>query len=641
MRRAGSKERAGRTVFALAVAFAAAGGVFCAGGCRSAGKPDAGEYGSLLQTVMYGQPQQVSVSSNGLRSADLTWDEPVEKIYRYRIERAPALEGPFALVAEISSRYLAYTDGTTPDTRLNDSTAYYYRVIAVLEKNGPFSPPSSVVRTFTAPPPVPPLNVRVAASGSRAVTVTWDASASEGVTAYRVERAPADAPAAFEKVATANAISVVDGGTPASTLKDSTEYLYRVVSVNRVDSESVPSEAVRVTTLPPPKPVQGLAAVSREVRCVPLTWAPSPETDVVHYDIYQAREAEGPFQKIGSVRGRTSTQFTDGGANPGTLEDEGTYFYRVRAVNAVTAESADSASVRAVTREVPPEVRQVAVVSARPREVPVSWAASPDTAVNGYEVWRATGDEDDWVQVVRLNSRESTSFVDRGGEKDGTRLGRLKDGTDYQYRVIAFNTANVRSSASVPVKAKTKVVPVAPSGLTATTNLAHTVRLTWQPNPEKDVNGYLVGVSKKPDDGFRKLTAVQGIEGVALTAEETELDPGVTHYYRIKALDKEGLEGDWCQTVSGRSKPLPDAPTGLQSTPDGGAFRIVWQPPPQNDIIQYNVWEKKLFGWRLIATTPNPDYRIEPAVDEKTPTIAVTAVDKDKLESHRSEPLKP
>lgn len=641
MRRVGLKEKARSTAFAFVAAFAFACGVFCVGGCRSAGEPYAEEYGGLLQTVLYGQPQEVSVSSNGLRSAELTWAAPVEKTYRYRIERAPAIEGPFALVAEVSSRHLAYTDGATPATRLNDSTAYYYRVTAVLEKNGPFSQPSPVVMTVTAPPPVPPLNVRAAASGSRAVTVAWDASASQDVTTYRVERAPSDAPAAFEKVAAANAISIVDGGTPASTLKDSTDYLYRVVSVNRVDAESVPSEAVRVTTLPPPKPVQGLAAVSREVRCVPLTWAPSPEADVVHYDIYQAREAEGPFQKIGSARGRTTTQFTDGGANPGTLEDEGSYFYRVRAVNAVTAESADSATVRAVTREVPPEVRQVALVSARPREVPVSWAASPDTSVVGYEVWRATGDEDDWVQVARLNSRDSTSFMDRGGEKDGTRLGQLKDGTEYQYRVIAFNTANVRSSASAPVKARTKVIPVAPTGLTATTNLAHTVRLTWQPNPEKDVNGYLIGVSKKPDDGFRKLTVVRGSEGVALTADETELDPGVTHYYRIKALDKEGLEGEWSQTVSGRSKPLPDAPTGLQSLPDGAAVRITWQPPPQTDITQYNVWEKKLFGWRLVAATPRPEYRLEPAADEKTPTLAVTAVDQDKLESQRSEPLKP
>jgi len=256
-------------------------------------------------------------------------------------------------------------------------------------------------------------------------------------------------------------------------------------------------------------------------------------------------------------------------------------------------------------------------------------------------VWRATGDEDDWVQVARLNSRDSTSFMDRGGEKDGTRLGQLKDGTEYQYRVIAFNTANVRSSASAPVKARTKLIPVAPAGLTATTHLAHTVRLTWQPNPEKDVNGYLIGVSKKPDDGFRKLTVVRGTDGVALTADETELDPGVTHYYRIKALDKEGLEGEWSQTVSGSSKPLPDAPTGLQSLPDGATFRITWQPPPQTDITQYNVWEKKLFGWRLVATTPRPEYRLEPAGDEKTPTLAVTAVDQDKLESQRSEPLKP
>jgi len=158
----------------------------------------------------------------------------------------------------------------------------------------------------------------------------------------------------------------------------------------------------------------------------------------------------------------------DGGKNPGTLEDEGTYYYRVRAVNAVTAESQDSETVSALTRAVPPEVKHIVAVSDRPREVPLSWDLPKDESVIGYEIWRATGDEDDWVQVVRLNSREVLSYLDRGGRKNRTELGLLKDGTVYQYKLIAFNTGNVRSSASAPVQAKTKVIPVPPTELQAT-----------------------------------------------------------------------------------------------------------------------------------------------------------------------------
>jgi len=596
-------------------------------------------HGAQTPFVTFGKPEALSVTAGGLRSADLSWSAPQSRVYCYRIERSCVAEGPFAFVADVSSSKLAYTDGAEEATRLLDSTAYYYRVSTVLDKSGTRSEPTPPVKTVTAPPPVPPLGVEAAATGSRAVTLRWQASAAEGVTSYRVERSLLQ-PVAFEPVATVKETSYVDGGTPASTLKDSSKYLYRIVAINRVGSEGAPSVTAEVLTLPPPKPVQKGAAVSKEVRCVPLTWEPSPEADVVYYDIYQARAAEGPFAKIGKVDGRMTVQFTDGGGNPGNLEDDGTYFYRIRAVNNVTSESADSETFCATTREVPPEVGQVVAIPARPREVPVSWALSTDAAVVGYEVWRSVADADDWSQVVRLNSRDVTSYLDRGGEKDGTKMGLLKDGTEYQYKVIAYNTANVRSSASAVVRVRTKVIPVQPAGVSATTNLAGLVRLTWQHNPEKDVNGYWVETSKKAAEGFRKLVVTRVAEGAPLVAEENELEPNVTKHYRIKALDKEGLESEWSEEVVGRSKPLPDAPTGLQAQPAGATVRITWQPSAQRDVTQYKVWSKKFLGWDLVATTEQPEYRVGLTELAKAMTVAVTAVDQDKLESEKSATVK-
>jgi fibronectin type 3 domain-containing protein len=595
-----------------------------------------------MQTVAHGRPRGVEAAANGSRSVRLKWSLPYDKIYRYWIERATAEEGPYMRVAIVSPEKLGYVDGDSPETRLADSTTYYYRIIALLDTNGPKSEPSDPVAVLTAPPPAAPAALRAAASSSRAVTLSWEASASEGVVAYRVERATAAAPA-FEPVATVKTPACVDGGTPASTLKDSTRYLYRVVALNAVESESAPSDLVEVVTLPPPATVKGLAAVSREVRCVPLTWQASGEADIVRYDIYVSRDPGGPFTKAGSVEGQAANAFTAGGGNPGTLEDEGIYYFTVRAVNTVTAESADCEAVRAVTREVPPEVRQVAAVSARPREVPLSWAASPDTAVMGYEVWRATGEDEDWAQIVRLAGRETTSYLDRGGEKLDTNLGLLKDGTAYQYKVVAYNTANVRSSASVPVQAKTKVIPATPQGLTVSTNTAHTVRLAWQPNPEKDIVGYRIESSKKAENGFRPLTYVAVSNGAALVAEETPLDPGEIRFYRVRAVDAERLESEWCPPLQGRSKPLPDAPTALVAQADGAtAFALTWQAPAQTDIVEYRVWSKKLlFGWERVAATQQPEYRLELPPDAKPPTLAVTAVDRDQLESEKSEPVKP
>lgn len=627
-----------RGILALLVA----GCLGCLTACRTPETGLSGSEGSdVSQMIPFGPPQGVSVTTNGLRQVVLTWSESGSQAYRYRIERALLPEGPFEQIAEVSPRDEKYIDGATSALWLKDQTAYYYRLVAVLEKNGPVSNPSSVLQAMTAPPPEVPQEVLAKATGSREVMVTWQASPSEGVVGYRVERALATEPAVYEPLTDrVVATTFVDGGTPTSTLKDSSDYLYRVIAVNCVSAESACSQPATVHTLPPPKPVKGLTAVSREVRCVPLKWEESPEEDVLRYDVFQARDPEGPFEKIDAVQGRSVTHYTVGGGNPGHLEDEGTYYFLVRAVNDVTAESADSVMVKAVTREVPPEIKEVQAVSARPREMPLSWQASPDNSVVGYEIWRATAEGDDWTQVGRTTAREASNFLDRGGEKDATQLGLLLDGTVYQYRVVAFNTAGVRSSASVAITGKTKEVPIAPLGLATTTHLPYAVRLTWQANPEPDVNGYLVEASKNPDSGFHKLTELRLAQGGVLAADELSLDPGEIRYYRIKALDREGLESVWSAVLKGQAKPLPDAPTELQGHADGSALKITWQPPSQTDVISYNVWEAKfLFGWRLLGSTPNPVFRITCEPGEKFPKLSVTAIDKDKLESQHSKTL--
>ncbi len=591
-----------------------------------------------LRRTLYGQPDGVLVTDKGLREATVSWKEPADEVYRYRIERSESPDGPFVKLAEVSPRKKQYRDRGTDEVPLKDSTSYYYQIVALLDREGPESIPSKVVKAVTAPPPSIPAGVKATAPSSRAVKVVWAPSPSEGVTLYRVERASAMS-GPFEKVGVTRSPTLTDGGTAASTLKDSTRYYYRVITLNRVDAESQPSDPVEVLTLPPPAPVQKVMATGDEVRCVPLSWVPSPEPDVVRYDVYRARSAAGSFQKIGSVAGRMVVTYLDGGANPGDLEDEASYFYRIRAVNAVTAEGGDSVTVSATTRGIPAEVGSVTAAAGRPREVPVTWVASPDKAVVGYEVWRAEEGSEEWLQVGRVIGRHVTSYLDRGEIKPKPGLGLLKDATVYLYKVIAFNQGNVRSSASSAASARTKSRPATPAGLLATTNSPLGIKLTWKANPEKDISDYVVEAADEADGSFRKLVTVVASKADGLSALEMALESGATRFYRVKALDKEGLESDWSAPVPGRAKPVPGMPVSVVAQPVGTNVRLVWQAPAQPDIRRYKVWRKKFLGWELISTTEQTNYLFEFTELSKPMTVAVSAVDQDELESEKSDSL--
>lgn len=583
-------------------------------------------------------PAGFAVAQDGLREVNLSWTAPDDgTATRYVIERADRAEGPFEVIGEAQPRKASYSDRGLPGQPLGDGKAYFYRLYATAGK-GLRSTPSETLKSVTAPSPEPPSGIKAVAAMSRGIKLAWQVSASGGVVKYRVERTEASQPDGFVALGDVVTTDFTDGGSAASTLKDSTRYLYRVTAINRVDATGRPSDAVEVTTLPPPEPPRELTAGSGEVRCVPLAWQPSPENDVVRYDVYRANAKKGPFEKIGAVPDRARAHFLDGKTDPGDLEDDGTYYYRVRAVNAVTAESADSEVVSATTREVPPRIGDVRAQVRQPREVPLAWQQSPDAKVLGYEIWRAEG-EGDFASVGRVGGIHTTQFVDRGGVKQFPDIGLLKDDTVYSYKIIAFNTAYARSSASAPVSSQTKPSPATPQQAEVTTNLPRSTMIGWAANTETDIVAYAIE-SSSDGTNFRPLTTVPAMmNGSFVFGRESDLEDGVVRYYRVRAIDKDRLVSPWSAVVAGRAKPLPDAPSGLKQEPTPAGVHITWSAPPQPDIKAYKLYTKSLLSSEAYALCEAPDFTVEWPSLKGQLKLVVTAIDADNLESARSEQI--
>ena len=583
-------------------------------------------------------PAEFELSDLGLREVAAKWTPPADRSVKIRVERAESPEGPFVPLATLPADRGAYVDLGDDGEPLKDSAAYYYRLVAV-GRDGQESAPTEALESLTAPPPEPPADVRAEAPAARAVRLEWTAPACEGVVAYRIERAEG-AEGDFAQVGEVEETSYSEGGTAASPLRDSTTYRYRVRSVNRVDSVGEPSAPAAIETRPPPAAPAGLEAQSLEVRCVPLAWEVHPEEDVVRYDVYRADGKDGPFAQIGSSEGRENAAYLDGGADPGDLEDDRAYWYRVRAVNAVGAESGDSDAAKAATRPPPPAVQELAAATGLPRRVELSWAPSADEKVVGYDVERAEAGGD-FVRIARVAGLDSAAYADRGDSQ--ARFMRssvttpLKDGTAYAYRVRAVNVAEAASEWCAPVEAVTKVVPETPHGLKASEGKAGVVGVVWDANQEEDLAFYVVEFSAVEDRAFAEAARLpaSGKRGYRQDA----LPPGLERYYRVKAIDADGLESDWSKPVRGTTKPLPGAPANLsvEWTGDGAVLR--WDAPPQDDVERYRILNKKLLGQEEVATCGKAEYRFPAAALAPKKALRVVAVDRDGLESPPSEIL--
>jgi fibronectin type 3 domain-containing protein len=372
-----------------------------------------------------------------------------------------------------------------------------------------------------------------------------------------------------------------------------------------------------------------------------LSWATSLETNVVEYHVYRAESEEDEFTRLKVIGKRSHTTFLDGGRDPGNLADQHTYYYRLVAVNAVGAESDPSDVVRATTRDIPPVVRNLSASSGDPRQVTLTWEQSPDDSVVGYEVWRALENNENFVVVGGTEDRDVTEYIDRGGTRRSTGLGLLLDGTAYRYKVLAVNTADVRSKWSDPADARTKVAPVVPKRLRSTTDEPKRVTLSWQANPEADIASYQVEYSNRSGGPFRLLDTVDAPADTAVVSFVHEkLADGTELFYRLKAIDADDLESGWTEVVQGQAKPAPGQPRNLHSRTLARRVKVTWDPPAQSDIREYRIWSKTLLSWDMLDTTEDTEYELPPEKATRRLTLTVSCIDEDGLESRKSEPVR-
>ncbi len=212
------------------------------------------------------------------------------------------------------------------------------------------------------------------------------------------------------------------------------------------------------------------------------------------------------------------------GLQPGTR-----YRYRIEAVNRRGTVGTPSAEA-VVEYTVAPPAPTALTARAGDGVVDLAWQAPPDAAaVTGYNVYRAAPPGRFEPQPVNARPTTDTRFRDAGVRNDVTYA--------YVVRSVANSRPPWRESADsnqATVTPQDFIPPAPPRGLVAIP-APGTIDLTWNPNTEPDLLGYLVYRRRLPEVTAERLTD-SPIPGTTFTDRTAR--PGVTYMYSVTAVDR-------------------------------------------------------------------------------------------------------
>lgn len=554
-------------------------------------------------------PPQTVEASGTANSVRLRWQSDMKLIAGFNIYRSTSAGGHFSLHATTTE-----TSFTDENMKLNE--VFYYRVAAV-GQSGVTSELTPPVRGATAIAPPSPIfmNIEPDIKGARLVWRPRPAAGGDAraeVQGYLIYRRQGEE-SAFTPVARLplDAVTYADHG-----LKDGVKYVYMITSFNRAGTESEFSSKLGVTPLPVPNAV---SAVGGKIRHVLLSWDRYSNEQAEGYLLSRSDKKDGPYAVIARLEGLSATAYTDR-----ELLDNTTYWYRMSVYKKGGIETAPSAPVSAVTRDIPPLPASIVAVSFQPRMVTLRWklAGTPEDEIRSVMIYRMPDEKGATLEKLGEVSADQSEFVDNRPA--------LQDKTTYYYRLVVRNSGGATSQQSVVVSATTKSPPEAPANLTGTSGAVRKSELSWNRNRESDIHEYQVFVKGPEDAGFRQIRELSENR-----YRDSDLKDGSTYTYKVRAIDRDGLISAFSSPAVIKTKPVPAKVAGFSAV-DVANRVVAWRPSPEKDVHSYNIYKKGFLGTAQKAATVQATRW---QVDEPKGSVElyVTALDDSGLESEPSD----
>jgi rubredoxin len=172
----------------------------------------------------------------------------------------------------------------------------------------------------------------------------------------------------------------------------------------------------------------------------------------------------------------------------------------------------------------------------------------------------------------------------------------LSSNTTYYYRVRATNSAGDSANTSTANATTQDVIPMAPSGLTATVVSVSQINLSWTDNSNNETG---FKIDQATNSTFTTGLTTVTVGANVTTYNATGLSTGTTYYYRVRATN---AVGDSANTATASAAPSSGSPI---TVPDGDftdtAANIINSNTGGN-LTFTSPMIGTLSGWNIVAT---------------------------------------
>jgi len=142
------------------------------------------------------------------------------------------------------------------------------------------------------------------------------------------------------------------------------------------------------------------------------------------------------------------------------------------------------------------------------------------------------------------------------------------------------------------------------------------VRLSW-PKPVTELK-YRIERSITAEGPFQEIGIVSSSQGAFddRGSDNAALEDGKVYYYRVVAIDSDGLESQPSPVRESMTSPAPDPPRDLRAEmPDGKNVVLRWSPADAEGVVKYLVERKgpQDSSFVQMGETDKPEFKEDPA----------------------------